>query len=41
MNLIVNDPLEWDSLQAELKKVFPEYQVLNNGINRIILAVNS
>lgn len=38
MNYIVNDEREWDALLDKLMNIFPDPEVVHNGINRIITA---
>ncbi|WP_165836320.1 spermidine synthase [Taibaiella soli] len=38
MNYIVNDEREWDTLQGRLMNIFPDPEVILNGINRIVVA---
>ncbi|XZF13863.1 spermidine synthase [Chitinophagaceae bacterium MMS25-I14] len=38
MNYIVNDEQQWKQLQDTCNKVFPGYRVIENGINRIMIA---
>jgi spermidine synthase len=37
LNYIINDQRKWDIVSKQFAEVFPVHQVLNNGINRILI----
>ena len=38
LNYIVNEEKEWAAFQQIFKSVFPQYKMLKNGVNRILVA---